>query len=501
MKSAHWRIKIFVAVLCVFSHALFVNAQEANIKTAQNPGDKIYTLSLNESMTLALQNNFEIQLAKYDVLIAKTNEGVAESIYDTVINAQIQYKNDQLKAATSFAGEKTLTNEYNLSLTKKLPTGMTVTAGLENTRTWSDSSFSTQNPSHDVTASFQMKQELGKNFFGLQDRGNVKITQIDVENVRIYSLDKIETHLAHVQKAYWDLVLQIEKSRIVEDMVDQAKKLFDLNTEKLADGLTEKPEVLASEANYKNRVNQLILAKNQIATMENILKLLINIDNDVIRIEPTDKFMLTNGAPELDKSLKKAFQQRKDYQQLKNVIDLRKIRLSMKKQNLWPEINLEATLARNGLDDHFPHAYNKLGEEDNSYFSAGVSISIPFENTLAESEYDAAKLEKARAVLNMKYIERIITIDIIDQVQLCHVLKTVAVNGEDIALLQAEKLKEEEKRFNRGRSDTDTIIRFQDDTSQARIEAAEAKFQYYISKIDLFKKEGTLLHQYWDGKI
>ncbi len=60
---------------------------------------------------------------------------------------------------------------------------------------------------------------------------------------------------------------------------------------------------------------------------------------------------------------------------------------------------------------------------------------------------------------------------------------------------------EEEKRFSHGRSDTDTMIRFQDDLSNAREEAAEAKYKYYAAVIDLSRREGTLLKRYWEGPL
>jgi len=67
--------------------------------------------------------------------------------------------------------------------------------------------------------------------------------------------------------------------------------------------------------------------------------------------------------------------------------------------------------------------------------------------------------------------------------------------------LQAQKLNEEEKRFRYGRSDTDTLIRFQGDLLKARETAAAAKYRYYASLIDLSLKEGTLLNHYWEGAL
>jgi len=125
-----------------------------------------------------------------------------------------------------------------------------------------------------------VEQELGKNFFGIQDRSDIKITKIDIENSGYTSLESIEQTIAETQIAYWDLVLAIEHRNIEKSMVEQAKKLHELHQEKLKDGLVEYPEAFASEANFKNRLNELKLAENEVKTKVNVLKLILNITND-----------------------------------------------------------------------------------------------------------------------------------------------------------------------------------------------------------------------------
>jgi len=49
--------------------------------------------------------------------------------------------------------------------------------------------------------------------------------------------------------------------------------------------------------------------------------------------------------------------------------------------------------------------------------------------------------------------------------------------------------------------DTDTLIRFQREVALTESTASEAKFRYYAALIDLRKKEGILLNEYWDGVI
>jgi len=252
---------------------------------------KSYRLSLDETTEIALKNNFDIQLTKFDTWIARTEEGVARSIYDTIFEAQVEYRDDQQKRTSTILGTKTVDNDYNVGLSKKLPIGTTVSVDLDNNRNFNNATFATSPLTHDSTLGVTVGLNLGKNFLGIQDRGNVKITLTDIENAEYTSLDKIEASIAQVQKAYWDLVLLAEKVMIEEKMVAMAKKLYDLHQDKLGTGLVEIPEAIASEANYKSRKNTLLLAYNQVQAKNNVLKLLLNIEGEV-EIEKTSACLI-----------------------------------------------------------------------------------------------------------------------------------------------------------------------------------------------------------------
>ncbi len=461
-----------------------------------------YPLTLEEVSRLALQNNFDIQLAKFDTLISRTGQQKTESIYDTILAATIDYRNNKNKQTSTLLGTKTLENNYDVGLSKKLPSGSTISLDSTHNRNWSNSTISSINPSHDTALELSVEQELGKNFFGLQDRGDVRISQMDIQNAEYTSLDKIAADLARVQEAYWDLVLSYEVLRIEQNMLEQAKRLWEVNIENEKHGLAEKPDVLAAEANYKVQENEFLLVKNQLQTKENVLKLMLNIDKEDVSLRPRETLALFAAPlPERNEALREAFDNRYDYKQLMNSVKSYDVRLSMKENALWPQINLKASLSRNGVDDHFHQAFQQIMDEDNSNFYIGLNFRIPFENREAHSELEATQLEKARLLVALKLLEREIAIGISDQVRICRVLKEIAENAEAIALIQENKLKEEEKRYSSGRSDTDTIIRFQSDLLQARLIASEAKFNYQTALILLEKQKGTLLKAYWDGEI
>ncbi len=60
------RFKVHILMVIIF---LFCAASAMAQET-----DKVYRLSLDEVSSLAVENNFDIQLAKYDALIAQTDD-------------------------------------------------------------------------------------------------------------------------------------------------------------------------------------------------------------------------------------------------------------------------------------------------------------------------------------------------------------------------------------------------------------------------------------------
>jgi outer membrane protein TolC len=285
-------------------------------------------------------------------------------------------------------------------------------------------------------------------------------------------------------------------------MLTQAQQLYELNVEKSKDGLVEAPEVIASEANYQERLNDLRIAQNELTTKNNILKLLLNVTDNATTLVPVESFDLLPEQKTLDDSLKEAFDHRRDYQQAMNDIKAKNIQLSINQNNIWPEINLTASFARNGISRHsFRTAVEKISDEDNPDLFLGVTFNVPIENKEAKAELKKAELEKAKALVAIKLVERTIATEIINQLQTCRVFQEVAANTQRVAELEAQKLGGETKRFQQGRSTTDTIIRFQEDVLESRWASARAMFDYQVSLIELQKKQGTLLRRYWEGEI
>ncbi|MBL7132167.1 MAG: TolC family protein [Candidatus Omnitrophica bacterium] len=526
--------KIFLIIIFL-NFSFFVYPTTENLKKETGEEDVIYPiaerlstqgyaqpcngiyLTLEEVSWLAISNNFDIQLAQFDAQFKETDIDKVSSIYDTLIEAEAKFRDNQSKSSSSFAGTRSETRDYNLGASQKFPTGTTLGLDFDNQRSWSNSGFVTVNPAYNSSAKLTIKQELGKNFFGIKDRSNIKITKIDIQNAQYTSLDKIEQMLSTTQKTYWKIALCLNVVKIRDNMLIKANELFQINKEKILKGIIEKPQLVASEANLRQKEIDLILAQNELEFHINELKLLLNLEDEDKAILPKENFdrssfLVVNpehrqeidlvAQPiELSQALKIAFQRRRDYLRAKNEIDAKKIKLVMQENNLWPEINLEASISRNGLARHFSQAIEDISSEDNPEYFLSLKITFPLQNREARSEFNKAKLEKAKALLNFKKIERKILVEIKDNVRNCNILGQRAKKQKHVVKLQEEKLAAELKAYQYGRSDTDTVIRYQDDLLFSKLLYTQALLDYKEALIELAVKKNILLDRFWKDTL
>ena len=479
---------LFISVLMLMSAGNCIFAADAQVTSV--------TLSLRDISRLALENNIDMQIARYDAYIQRTKNMDTKSIFDTVLNAQANYLDDQSKASSIFSGTKTSINKYNVGLSKKLSSGTTVGLDMSDARTFNNSSFTALSPAHEAAAKISLKQPLGSNFFGLVDRAQIKVTTLDVLNSDHQALNRIEQTLAQVQTVYWQLVLAYNELNIAREMLKKAERLQTVFEDKSKTGLMEEAEVYAAQANVLNRQNTVNTLTHKLLLVKNDLLLLVHEEDLSLQIIPHDMFMVDEKPVDTITSLKKAIKTNRDYLQAKNNVQAKGINLSMKNNELWPEIDLELSYAQNGLELDQGKAWENVSAEDNPELFLGISVNMPLENRSAKSRREKAELEKRSSLLALKKTEHKLLVDITNGVDAVNNRREKIKLSKNIVELQKKKLAFEEKRFALGRSDSDILIRYQEDLLNARLALSQSLYEYEKVKIDLKLIENTLLEQF-----
>ena len=478
MKSIYTFI---ILLFCIFSVGFVSEAQNMKIG-----------LSRNEAMKLAVDHNLDIKLAKIDAEYHKTSIESSKSVFDILIEAGAHYTDDELNSASSFLGNKSTAADYNFGISKKLPTGTTLEADLSHYRNYSDSDFVTINPSHESSAKVTIRQSVGKNFFGLEDRGNIKISSINSEQVNLESLDRIETTLANCEIAYWNLVYTYKSTAINHNMLMRAEHLYKIYQDRFERGIAESPDVYASEANVNISNINYEIAQNSILNASNFLKVNLNIDSQEA-IKPNETLVTPYLKADYIEHLKDAVAKRRDYRAALKNVEAQNINVVIKKNNLWPEIDLVATYERNGIDSDGQQSLKDIADEDNSEYYLGVDVSMFLENREARTEKKQALLMQKKALISLKKLELKIASELDRRVRAVNIDAEKIRRWEEIVRLQTEKLTAEEEMVKYGRSSSDILIRYQNDLLNAQMSLAASYLEYRISRIELELAKNNIL--------
>jgi len=482
-------LKLLLNLLIILNLVLFPCREILSREIEKDP--PLY-ISVNDVRLIAISNNLDIKLARLDSKIKGTELSYEEAIFDTILNGEIGYTDDQRKVPSSLSGTKGLTNNYNIGIDKKLRSGTDVEIDFTNKREWTDSTYVSTNPYHESQIEINLTQPIAKNFFGLIDRGNIEIVKYEIKNSELDSYIKIEDAIILTEKAYWELVLAQEEFKIKKEILKKAIRLFNQHRKKLKIGIIETGDVLASEANMHSRESDLLMASNALETSEELLRVRLNIKNE-INLSPTDTLVGADLNATLVGSLRLAFKNRRDYLSAKNDIEGKKIKLKMKSNSLFPQIDLKTTFAQNGIDSGYARAIEGVYEDSNPKYYVGIEFSYPLENNEAKSEHKSAKLEKAKAIVSLQKTERLIISDIDEKFRNLSVNKVNISKMERVENLQNGKLRQEEKRFEYGRSSSDTLIRYQEDLLNAKLATQKAYLDYRISILELMGAEDSFL--------
>lgn len=476
------------AIASIFFSTVFFRFAYAESQEADN----VSRLTVSDVTALVLKNNFDIKIARLDTLIEGTKLQNSRSIFDVLLTLEADYGEDELAKNSSLGGTKSKTSNYKTSLEKKMPSGTTLGLDLSDKRSWSDSSFVSLNPSHNANAKLDLTQEISRNAFGLIDRGTIAMVELAVENAEFSTLDRIEKSVAGAQKAYWQLVLDNENMFLKENMLKEARQLYDVNEEKLRMGMIERPDFLASEANVTLRETEVLIAKNEAKNSLERLKVILDL-KDNVSILPGDSLNFYPFSVSFADALKEAVSLRRDYQRAENEVKSYDINLQIKKNSLWPQIDLEATIQKNGLDRDLSLAVREINSEDNPYYYVGFKFEVPLENKEAKSRHEKAGYEKTKALVTLKKTEREIAVGIDKAVRDIELARETYLNRTKTAKLQEEKLNEELKLFNAGRSSSYFVINYQEDLHLAKFQVLKALYDYYVSLIDLKVTQNSLL--------
>jgi outer membrane protein len=320
----------------------------------------ILTLSLNDAIRKALQNNNDIEIARDDVRFAEQQLRGLYGVYDPTFSVTPQLIHNITPQQSSLGGGgasgTTTTTIFNFSpsLTKSFEKGGgNYTLSFANSRQTSSSTFSSLSPFYSSNLSLTFNQPLLRNRSIDSNRRSIRIQKKFIEQSDSDFRQRTIQIISQVQAAYWNLVFALRNQQNQLESLNLARQNMSNIEAQIEAGAKAPLDRAQVQTDIATRETNLFLATQNVSVAENSLKQLMlrdpNAPEWTAQVTPTDSPALDLAPVNLNLALDEAHKNRPELRRLNLQKEINGIDLQFYKNQTKPQIDLTGTVATTGL--------------------------------------------------------------------------------------------------------------------------------------------------------
>jgi HAE1 family hydrophobic/amphiphilic exporter-1 len=506
-------------------------------------------LSLRDAISMALQNNKDIEVARDRVKIAEFDLLGARGSYDPRFSTTAFYERVESPISSFLSGGSngsTTTTDYTGTarlegLSPKL--GGSYRIDFSSLRLSTNNLFAALNPSYPTALTFTYTQPLIRGLKFDNSRRQVEIAKKNLSLTDAQFRQRAIETITNVQRAYWDLVFALRLVQIQVDAVRVARSQLEHNKRLVEEGSLAPIDVVAAEAQITTFEQNVYSALEEVSKTENTLKNLIVEDQHSILwnepIVPTDSVDLVAPEISLPGALKTAMENRPELQQSNVVREINEIDQRFFKDQKKPGVDLVGSygmvglagavstatnpftgssvqlrdavnkLLRNAdfeelpdppaqaispaLIGSYPQSLeNLLGNRFNN-FRVGVQINLPLRNRTVEAQYGRSLVEAQQIATQREQLEQNIQVEVRNALQAMRSAQARLQAAAATRDANERQLTSEQRKLDAGQSTTFLVLERQTALTAARGSELRAQTDLNKAIADLHRATGNAL--------
>jgi len=494
------------------------------------------SLTLNDAIKLALENNNDIEVTRQNVRIAEFDLRAARGVYQPRLTGQTYYERATVPNISFFAPDvtKVTSNSFvgNAGVRAYVPrfgTILDVTAN--NTRLGSDNPVSIISPqlNSNVTASITQPLFRGRSFD--QNRRTIEIAKRNLSLTDAQFRQRTIETIVNVQRAYWDLAFALRNLQVQRDSVKDAKDQYEHNKRLVEEGQLAPIDIVASETQVANFEQAVYEALNAVNQSENALKNFVSPNKNAKiwseSVTPTDPVDLTPPDTTLREALDAALANRPELELNQVQRDINAIDRRFYAEQKKPQIDLVASYTSagvgGGLNPNFSNPFCRDGNTDPAVCAAalqpllqnvggsgsavtdvfsnkyptvrvGVQFNLPlFGDKTAGAQYGRSLVEGERIETQRAQLEQTIQVDVRNAIQ---AVRTAEARLRSAAIARENSVKQyesEQRKLDAGQTDIYKVLERQTALTVARSSELRAQTDLNKSIADLQRATGNSL--------
>jgi len=508
----------FVAAVIAMSGA------SASGQTAARPaapltaasGEQVRSLTIDEAVRLALDNNLGIQIARFnpqvqDLAVALARSAWVPNFTTLVEGVGTTTPNSGFLSGATSGQNKTTTGRMlsNVGLVQQTPWGGSYSIGWDSTRSTTSNVFSNFSPQLQSSLSIDIRQPLLRDFSIDNLRREVILSEKDRDISDFQLQQTISTTSRAVRNAYWDLAYANASLAVQRQSLDLANESLRETNARIQIGTTPPIDAVEAQAEVAARQQSVIVAEAQIETAQDNLRALVfnqsAPDFWTTRIVPTELPAFEPTPVDVDAAVRNALQMRTDLLQARKSLESADINIKYFRNQTLPDVSAILDYGLTGLGGTPVARTNTLGIPvavpigtprnfgsvlgdlfGNQYpsWTVGLSISYPLGHSPQEANLARAQLETVQAETQLKNAELQVVTQVRNVARQVTTSERLVDSTRAARALAEQRLDAEQKKLAAGTSTNFLVFQAQRDLAQARNDELNAILAYYRAQTD-----------------
>ena len=483
------------------------------IQPATN-ADALRELRLEDAVSLALEKNLDIQVAKLEPQSVDFLIAGFKNQFQPVFASQVGLRDTyQLPTRTINGGTRVNqgTTTYNTSLTQEVPFyGGSYSLAWTNSRVATSDLLATRNPLYTSGLVGTYVQPLLRGFRVDNLRQQLEINLINREISEESARATVTQTVANVRNAYWDLVFAQSAVDVAQRATELADKLVEDNQARVEVGPLAPLDIVQAQAEAATRRQNLAAAEAAAQTAEIALKrfLVSGTDDPLWRqtIRPVDLPLLAPPPADVEGAVRRGLGERTDIINARRGLDTSDINIRYFKDLSLPAVDLTASygaqglggpvLARTGtgigseatgaiaVPGGYVDALSILRDRQYPNWNFAVNVSYPLFGSQADAQHARARLQRNQSLTRIRALEVQIAAEITNAALTVQSnLKRVEAATAARELAQ-KRLEAEQSKFDVGMTTNFFVVQAQRDLRDAQNTELRALADYRKSLVN-----------------
>ncbi|GEM_PF-13855 len=516
-----------------------------------NPNDQM-SLTLEEAVMLALNNNRDINVSRINAIIAGFDLRAARGVFDPVFVAESNYEQSIIPVGSILeGGEDGVVRNKDLTGRARLGGATPVGGGdyqveFFSRRLTTDNQFIILNPQYPTALTFFYNQPLWRNFRFDENRRLIEVAKKNLSLTDAQFRQQVIEIVTRVEQAYWELTFSLRNLNVQVEALRQARSQSESNRRLVKEGVLASIDIVEADAQVASFEQNVYRAQEVVTRADNTLKTLILSERTSPlwsrALTPTTPVSLVPPPITLNEAVSTALANRPELQQLQTTTEINEINTRFYRNQTRPQIDLIGSYTADGLAgtpvqgastpfgdsllrletrinqlsilaglpplpgtgtglaDIPPILIGGYGQSLSNLFAqkfpiarAGLRISLPLYNRTAEAQLGRALAESTRIVNQRERLEMQIEAEIRDTLQVMRSAEARLASAAAASLLAEQQAASESRKFQNGLSTVFLVLQRQTELLTARMRELLAQTDLNKSIAELQRVTGRTL--------